>query len=71
MKKLRADLRQGQKDVQGLRAKLKKRIEEKSANVDEDMHKNLCAIMESNQDSVTKKYEASKSLLLFALFFSV
>lgn len=71
MKKFRADLRQSQKDVQDLRAKLEKRIQEESANVDEDMHKDLCAIMESNQDSITKKYGAGKSLLLFTLPFSV
>ena len=58
MKKLRADLRQSQKDLRGLRVKLEKRIQEESANVDGDMHKDLCAIMESNQDSITKKYEA-------------
>ena len=53
---MRGSLKNSQKQVQRLRSRLEERIRNRSAEVDEEMHSDLLAIMRDNQVQVLDKH---------------
>ena len=57
---MRDSLKNSQKQVQRLRSRLEERVRDRSAEVDDEMHCDLLAIMRDNQVNVLEKYPSGQ-----------
>ena len=62
LKEMQKSLKRSQKQVKQLKSLLEDRVQDRSMEVDGDMHGDLCTIMEENHTKITDKYQPGECI---------